>query len=339
MKNGCPRGTQEVEFKTIHCLCSPNGALVKVIVMFRLGLWSALLVTHLHYAAWAADHTVAARVNGAVISSAEVERELKLAKTSTPADVAAQKQLWQAALAQVIDRRLVLGYLTKIGEAASAADVNLALAQFEQELKAQNLSLDQHCQQVGFTKEELRQALGWKVSWKRYCDKQLTPANLQKYFERQRRDFDGTQLRISQILFKMSGTADEAAVPALEDRASNLRSEIVSGKITFEAAARQQSQAPSRETGGDIGWIERHRPMPEEFSRVAYTLKKGEVSQPLISPFGVHLITVLDEKPGSLQPTDVQSELRQAVTLYLFRWIADKERAAATIEFPQADQP
>jgi parvulin-like peptidyl-prolyl isomerase len=73
--------------------------------------------------------------------------------------------------------------------------------------------------------------------------------------------------------------------------------------------------------------------MPEDFSRAAFALKKNEVSQPLVSPFGVHLITVLDEKPGTLTWRDVENELRLAVTLYLFRWIAEKERATAKIEY------
>jgi parvulin-like peptidyl-prolyl isomerase len=73
--------------------------------------------------------------------------------------------------------------------------------------------------------------------------------------------------------------------------------------------------------------------MPEDFSRTAYLLKPGEISEPLISPFGVHLITVLEEKPGTKAWRDVEAELRPAVTLYLFRFLADKERASAKIEY------
>jgi len=47
----------------------------------------------------------------------------------------------------------------------------------------------------------------------------------------------------------------------------------------------------------------------------------------------VHLITVLDEKAGTKNWRDAESELQPAVTLYLFRWIADKERATAKIEY------
>ena len=126
----------------------------------------------------------------------------------------------KAALEQVIDRRLVMAYLAKNGQAASKDDVDLALAQFEKELKAQNLTLAQHCEKVGLTIDDVRRSLAWKLSWKRYCEKYLTPVNLEKYFERYRREFDGSQLRVAQILFKLPTDADDAAVTAAKDRAA-----------------------------------------------------------------------------------------------------------------------
>lgn len=284
----------------------------------------------------AAEETSLARIDGQPVTAAEVKRELRLANDNKPVDDRADAQLRRAALDQVIDRRLVLAYLTQAGEAASAKDVDLTLAQFQKELQAQNLTLEQHCQQVGLTKDELRRSLAWKASWKRYCEKQLTPVNLEKYFARYRREFDGTQLRVAQILLKTPDAADEAAITDLKQRAVQLREQVVAGKLSFEAAAREHSQSPSGKAGGDLGWIERRRPMPENFSQAAFALKKGEVSQPLVTPFGVHLITVLEEKPGSLTWQDAEAELRPAVTLYLFRWIADNQRKSAKVEYLQA---
>lgn len=274
-----------------------------------------------------------ATVNGEPIAASEVDTEFRLAFGETKFAEADQARLRKAALDQVIDRRLVLAYLTKTGQAASKADVDVELAQFEKELKAQNLTLAEHAKRVGMSVEEIRRALAWKISWKRYCAKYLTPQNLEKYFQQHRRDFDGTQLHVAQILFKLSTDADEAAVTAATERAARLREEIGSDKEKFAAAARKHSESPSRDEGGDIGWIERRKPMPEDFSRVAFALKQGEVSQPLVSPFGVHLITVLEEKPGDKTWKDVESDLRPATIAFLFRWIADKERSEAKVEY------
>jgi parvulin-like peptidyl-prolyl isomerase len=283
----------------------------------------------------AAGGSVAARVNGEAVSMAEVQAEFRAAYGERQFSEADKQRLMRAALDQVIDRRLVQAYLIKSGQAVSKEDVALAVAQFEKELKAQNLTLAQHCERVGMTPDDVRRALAWKLSWKRYCEKYLTPQNLEKYFERNRRDFDGSQLRVAQILFKLPADADESATAAANQRAAQLKQTIAAGKLSFAEAAKQHSAAPSREAGGDIGWIERHRPMPEDFSKTVFALKKGEVSEPFVSPFGVHLVTVLEEKPGAKPWRDVESELRPAVTLYLFRWVADKERAAAKVEYAE----
>ena len=281
----------------------------------------------------AAERPVAARVNGQAVTVAEASREFRQAYGERKLTAAQRQVLLKGALEQVIDRRLVLAHLTSTGQAASSQDIDFAQAQFEKDLKSQGLTLESHLKDVGLTKDDFRQSLAWKLSWQRYLQRHLTDENLQKYFERHPREFDGTELRVAQVLFKLPADADDAAVAAAKDKAAKLRADIAAGKLTFADAAKQHSQAPSAAAGGDIGWIERRRPMPEDFSRAAFALKVGEMSQPLVSPFGVHLIAVLEAKPGQKTWQDAAGELRPAVTLYLFRWIANQERAKAKIEY------
>jgi parvulin-like peptidyl-prolyl isomerase len=277
--------------------------------------------------------TIAAKLNGEPILAAEIEAQLRLTYGDRKFSPTERSQLFRTALDLAIDRRLVFASLAKTGHAVSKEDVDSELSKLDKEFKAQGSSLRQHSEQTGFTPSDIRRSVAWKLSWERYCEKQLTPQNLEKYFERNRRDFDGTQLHIAQILFKLDADANEQAIAAAKQRAADLRHQVTSGKLTFAAAAKQHSEAPSRENGGDIGWIERHRPMPEGFSQAAFALKKGEISEPVVNTFGVSLITVLDEKPGTRTWRNAESELRPAITLYLFRWLADKERAGATIEY------
>ncbi len=278
---------------------------------------------------------IAAKLNGEPILAAEIEAELRLAYGDRKFSAAERSQLFRAALDLAIDRRLVLANLTKTGQAVGKDDIDSELAKLDKEFKAQGSSLAQHCEQMGLVPSDIRRSVAWKLSWQRYCEKQLTPQNLEKYFERNRREFDGSQLHVAQILFKVATDADEQALAAAKTRATEVRQEIAGSKSTFTAAAKQHSDAPSRENGGDIGWIERHRPMPESFSQTAFALKKGEISEPIVNSFGVSLVTVLDEKPGTRTWRVAESELRPAVTLYLFRWIADKERATAKIEYTE----
>jgi hypothetical protein len=64
--------------------------------------------------------------------------------------------------------------------------------------------------------------------------------------------------------------------------------------------------------------------MPEFFSKTAYALQQGEVSQPVESPYGVHLIHCLEVKPGQKRWQEVREPLRNAMAKYLFDWLASR---------------
>ena len=75
-----------------------------------------------------------------------------------------------------------------------------------------------------------------------------------------------------------------------EDEAKKLREDINAGKISFEDAARQISLCPSGHEGGDLGFFKRGV-MVKPFEDAAFAMKeKGEVSEPVKTQFGWHLI-------------------------------------------------
>ena len=63
--------------------------------------------------------------------------------------------------------------------------------------------------------------------------------------------------------------------------------------FNFEAIAKQKSKCPSGEKGGNLGWFGRGQ-MVKEFENAAFRLKKGEISQPVKTQFGWHIIRVDD---------------------------------------------
>jgi peptidyl-prolyl cis-trans isomerase C len=305
----------------------------------RISVLLAAFVAGLHACANAQETSpveIAATIDGQPVLAAEAELEFQRAFGEQQFDDAQRREALRRALDQVIDRRLVLAYLARTSQAASEQDIDFALAQFEKDLAAQSITLDEHLKTVGLSLDEVRHSLAWKLSWGKYLERHLTDENLQKYFERHKTQFDGTELRVAHILFTRPATASDAEIEALRAQAAAIGKEIESGKLSFADAAKEHSQAPTSKAGGDIGWIERHQPMPESFSRAAYALQVGEVSEPVVSSFGIHLITILETKPGQKVWSDLRPELRSAVTIYLFRWIADRERAKAKIEYTEA---
>jgi peptidyl-prolyl cis-trans isomerase C len=92
-----------------------------------------------------------------------------------------------------------------------------------------------------------------------------------------------TQVRASHLL-----VADEAMC-------QQLRTEIVDEGIAFAEVARRVSKCPSGQSGGDLGFFGRGQMVPE-FDAAAFTLPVNEVSQPIKTQFGYHLLVVTEQR-------------------------------------------
>ena len=94
------------------------------------------------------------------------------------------------------------------------------------------------------------------------------------------------------ILLRTSASLSEAqALSKLED----WRQKILRGQADFARVAREISQDGSAEEGGDLGWVYAGQFVPE-FEQIMNRLAIGEISAPLISRFGVHLVQVLERR-------------------------------------------
>ena len=117
------------------------------------------------------------------------------------------------------------------------------------------------------------------------------------------------QTRARHILIKVSQivSAAEARRKMVE-----LKSRLDNGAAKFEDLARLYSNDGSASKGGELGWIYPGDTVPE-FERAMNALKPGEVSQPVESPFGYHLIEVLERKTEELSRERHRLDARQAL--------------------------
>ena len=80
-----------------------------------------------------------------------------------------------------------------------------------------------------------------------------------------------------------------------EQKAKDLLEEIKSGKTTFDMAAKGYSMCPSKRDGGNLGFFERGM-MVKPFEDAAFALEVGEISEPVQTQFGWHLIQLVAKK-------------------------------------------
>jgi peptidyl-prolyl cis-trans isomerase SurA len=100
------------------------------------------------------------------------------------------------------------------------------------------------------------------------------------------------QTRVRHILLRVSDLTPE---PEVRRRLQDLRDRVVRGGQDFGQLARLHSVDPSATRGGELGWLYPGDTVPE-FERAMNQLKPGEVSEPVQTPFGWHLIQVLERR-------------------------------------------
>ena len=105
-------------------------------------------------------------------------------------------------------------------------------------------------------------------------------------------------------------TTDTDARAAAEERLANIVSKLDAGE-SFALLAIEHSEGPSGEKGGDLGYFGRGQ-MVKSFEDVAFALEPGQVSSPVETQFGLHLIKVEDHiAAGVAQIADVEVKIRE----------------------------
>jgi peptidyl-prolyl cis-trans isomerase D len=122
--------------------------------------------------------------------------------------------------------------------------------------------------------------------------------------------------------------ADQAAVEAAKKKITALRERIEQGEDFAEVAKEYSEDPGSAEAGGDLGYFGKGI-MDPAFEKTAFSLKEGEVSQPVRSSFGFHLIKVTGIKPSSVKSfeearSDVERDYRKAEGEKLYFEMAEK---------------
>ena len=118
-----------------------------------------------------------------------------------------------------------------------------------------------------------------------------------------------TQTRARHILLRLSEQLSQAQAMT---RLNRIREDVVSGKADFAAVAREISQDGSAQQGGDLGWANPGMFVPE-FEQVMNQLRPGQVAEPLLSRFGVHLIEVTDRRNAPMSDQDQRTMARNAL--------------------------
>ena len=208
---------------------------------------------------------------------------------------------YKDALDTLVNTRLINQYLVRQRIQVPEEKVTQALDTLKKQLAQDGKDLPTEILRTGMTMDDVRKEYGSRIRWVEYVNARATDAELMKYAANHKDLFNGTQVKASHILLKVDPKGTPADKEKVRQRLVALKEPIKSGKMTFAAAANKYSEDPanSEGAGGDVGYFGLSSGFIEEFATAAFALKKGEISDPVETPYGYHLIQVTDRKEGT----------------------------------------
>ena len=165
----------------------------------------------------------------------------------------------------------------------------------------------------------------------------VTREDLQRYYNQHRDEFrlpDELNLRLIQVRTPPpgpDGKVDPKALEAAKQKAEDLLKKLKAGG-NFAELAKKESDDPSKENGGELGWIGRGR-IPDIEDQI-FTLNKGQTSDVLKSALGFNIVRVEDKRVAHVQPLDevkaaIEPLVKQEKTARAVETLANDARTLA----------
>jgi peptidyl-prolyl cis-trans isomerase D len=143
----------------------------------------------------------------------------------------------------------------------------------------------------------------------------VSDADIKSYYDQNQKQYAGTEeRRASHILIAVKKDASAADKAAAKAKADKLSAQLIANPADFAKLAKANSDDPgSAEHGGDLGYFGPGM-MVKEFEDAAFKMKQGEISQPVQSDFGYHIIQLTGIKPAQGKTLDqVKSEIATTI--------------------------
>ena len=183
----------------------------------------------------------------------------------------------------------------------------LVINLIDQEVMAEQGAKDKLDQEADFkmAMETARRNLLNDSVIRRYIDPKITASSAKKWFESRKTHFTTDVVYVQHILMN-----DEAS-------AIEMMGKVKAKGADFNALAEKYSKDPSAKNNrGDLGPITRTSPLVDDFKDAAFATAKGEVTGPVRTDFGYHIIKVVDRKSGRQLDFDevelqVKAQMRQ----------------------------
>lgn len=277
---------------------------------------------------------VVAKVNGEKILRRDVDKILNIYKQFVQPEML--PRLKEQVINELITQSLLRHFVSEQNIEVKQEEMEKGLQAIRDNLKNNPATADQPLEELlesqGQTIERFKDTLRIQIALDQFVQKGIDDTQLRDYFQKNIDRFSEEKVTASHILVDTRQLKTQQEQDAAKEKIEHVKKEIANG-ADFAEMAKQYSDCPSKEAGGDVGTFPRKGAMVEPFAEAAFKLNVGEVSEPVKTEFGYHLIKVT-AKEGKKEITfeeakeKVKGDLKGQKSRELLKGLWDK----ATIE-------
>ncbi|MCJ8157875.1 peptidylprolyl isomerase [Sphingomonas sp. LaA6.9] len=253
-------------------------------------------------------------VNGEIITSTDVEHRLALVLLANQGRVSAEERerLRLQVLRNLIDETLQIQEAKAAEVEVKPEEVNQRYAAVAQNFKRTPQQMDIYLRDQGSSARSIKRQIEGELAWQRVLGRKITPfvnvgqEEVQSIIDRLNASKGAKEYRLGEIF--LSGTPE--TMQETMQNGQRILQQLQQGG-SFQAYARQFSEASTAAVGGDLGWI-RTAQLPEALAEAAQNMRVGQVAGPIPVPGGVSILVLVDERQVlTADPRDAVLSLKQ----------------------------
>lgn len=268
------------------------------------------------------EENIAARVNGSSITYQDLDGEFRSRTRVSfetvqddPRAQAARKQL----LEQLIDEHLLLAEAERRKFQVTTAVVDERVENIRKRFPSEEV-FNQALSSSGMTLQKLKENIRQGLLRQQVIDQEVlqkvsaSPEELQSFFREHKDDYvEEETVHAKHILFRVAADASPEDEKKAQARAMAVLAKAKKGE-DFAKLAQEFSEGPTKDRGGDLGYFGRGK-MVKPFEDAAFKLKAGQISDPVRTTFGYHIIKVEDRKEAKrLTYEEAEDQVKERVT-------------------------
>jgi peptidyl-prolyl cis-trans isomerase SurA len=251
-------------------------------------------------------------INGEILTGTDVDQRLALILVANGGKVEAEEKerLRVQVLRNLIDEVLQIQEAKANKIEITPADVTQSYARISSNFKRTPVAMSDYLRTQGSSDNSIKRQIEGEIAWSRLLRRKVevnvSDAEVNAIMDRLKANRGTSEYRVGEIY--LSATPETAP-----DVVTNMRKiiEQIRGGGSFQAYARQFSEASTASVGGDLGWI-RAAQLPDELSKAVQEISVGQIAGPIEIPGGFSLLYLIDSrKVLTADPRDAELSLRQ----------------------------